>query len=66
MIVGLTSIGFELIGPCDEDPTIYRALFKQKVLGPTFVWYEDAKVQWKVDPENRIVWIKGFITYLPP
>jgi hypothetical protein len=61
----LTSIGFQMIAPCDLDPTIHGAFFKQKIPGPTFVFYQDAKVQWKVDPEGGIVWIRGFVTYLP-
>jgi len=66
LIAYLTSIGFKILESCEHDPTIHRALFKQSIPGPTFVWYEDAKVQWQVDSENRIVWVKGFVTYLPP
>jgi hypothetical protein len=62
----LTSIGFEMMAPCDLDPTIHGAFYRQRIPGPTFVYFQGARVRWKVDPENRIVWIRGFTSYLPP
>lgn len=63
LIVALRRQGFELTAPCDNDPQIHHADFRQRggsILGPFPVY---ANIAWKTDDLGHIVWTKAFISY---
>jgi hypothetical protein len=58
----LTSQGFVPAGSCQEEPSIRIATFHRE--GRGLLPYDiSARIFWKVDPQNQIVWTKGFVTY---
>lgn len=56
----LSQMGFSLLPPCNDDPSIGRAEFKQSG-GP---YPLSAWVFWKVDDHGTIVWTKGVVRYI--
>jgi hypothetical protein len=66
LIGALQEQGFKLIAPCDNDPQIHRAIFRQEggsFLGPFPVF---ANIAWKIDDLGNVVWTKAFIAYSGP
>jgi hypothetical protein len=55
--------GFRVVGICKTDGSIRIAGFFRK--GAGLLPYDlSAEVYWKVDQVGRIVWTKGFVTYI--
>ncbi len=66
LVASLVDQGFRPEAPCDNDPSIRRALFDQRggtFLGPAPAW---ARVAWKVDDQGRVVWTKADVAYTGP
>ncbi len=58
----LVAQGFNLNGHCKTDPTIRKASFFQR--GKGFLPYDiSAWVYWKIDDQNRVLWVKGSVGY---
>lgn len=58
--------GFKLIAPCENDPTIHRAVFRQTGGGFFGPYPIDATVAWKVSDTQQIVWTKGHVWFIAP
>ena len=59
----LSSQGLQLIGSCDNGPSVLRARFAQgdMILPPFYPM--DAIIAWKQDKASRIVWIKAMVEW---
>jgi hypothetical protein len=59
LVAGLTKIGFGPIKECEKDSSIREAYyFSHNGLSDT-----QAKVYWRVDAHNKLMWIRGYISY---
>jgi len=54
--------GFKIYPSCKSDPSIHTAGFKQDG-GGIFLYPMTAQIFWKVDQNDAIVWIKGFVAF---
>lgn len=67
LLTALREQGFQVITPCEGDPTIHRAVFAQKggggLWGPYPIF---ANIAWKIDGLGRIVWSKANVAYTGP
>ena len=64
LIVALDRQGFRPFAPCDNDPSIHRALFRQSGGSGFGPLPARARVAWKVDSRGRILWTKADVVYL--
>jgi hypothetical protein len=65
VVLKLRAMGFQMIGPCKDDPTIRRARFDQRRFGP-YLFPLFAGVFWKVDEAGKLEWTRGVIAHTGP
>jgi hypothetical protein len=61
LIQFLIAVGFEQEGNCDTDKTIRYVSINRST---NFISEMNASVYWKVDSRQKIVWIKGFVSFI--
>jgi hypothetical protein len=62
LVAALADQKFVMLSQCDEDRSVRRAGFTEKSGGVAF-YPMTAKVYWKVDDSNRVVWTHGFVAF---
>ncbi len=62
----LVAQGFGVIAPCEGDPSVHRAAFHQSGGGFAGPYPISAVVAWRRTEDGRVVWTKGFVSYLAP
>ncbi|MGB6536807.1 MAG: hypothetical protein WBF58_12690 [Xanthobacteraceae bacterium] len=58
LVHALDRLGFEALPPCENNTSIHSAFFRRKF--PLEIW---ARVYWKVDVNDAIVWTRGDVAY---